>query len=66
MVKPECETEIAFLSTRMTISDIDDLAKQQEILVYQAHARVRYAGVSRTMTVKALIDASYRVHLAIH
>ena len=40
-VKPECLTAVAFLSTRVTITDIDDLAKQ-------AHTHERHSTQRRS------------------
>jgi Reverse transcriptase (RNA-dependent DNA polymerase) len=63
-VKPECLTAVAFLSTRVTMSDIDDLAKLRRLLGYIRHTRTRgiVLRVGRTMMVKAYIDAAYGVH----
>ena len=55
-VKPECLTAVAFLSTRVTVSDIDDLAKLRRLLGY-----IRHCTQSELM-VKAFIDAAYGVH----
>jgi Reverse transcriptase (RNA-dependent DNA polymerase) len=63
-VKPECLTAVAFLSTRVTMSDIDDLAKLRRLLGYIRHTRTRgiVLRIGRTMIVKAFIDAAYGVH----
>ena len=63
-VKPECLTAVAFLSTRVTMSNIDDLAKLRRRLGYIRHTRTRgiVLRVGRAMTVKAYIDAAYGVH----
>ena len=40
-VKPECLTAVAFLSTRVTVADIDDLATLRRLLGYTKHTRTR-------------------------
>jgi hypothetical protein len=40
-VKPECLTAVAFQSTRVTMSDIDDLAKLRRLLGYIRHIHTR-------------------------
>ena len=63
-VKPECLTAVAFLSTRVTMSDIDDLAKLRRLLGYIRYTRTRgiVLRIGPTMMVKAFIDAAYGVH----
>jgi Reverse transcriptase (RNA-dependent DNA polymerase) len=63
-VKPECLTAVAFLSTRVTMSDIDDLAKLRRLLGYIRHTRTRgiVLRIGKSMIVKAYIDAAYGVH----
>ncbi len=63
-VKPECLTAVAFLSTRVTKSDIDDLAKLRRLLGYIRHTRTRgiVLRVGQDITVTAFIDAAYGVH----
>ena len=60
-MKPECLTAVAFLSTRVSMSDIDDLAKLRRLLEYIRHTRTRgiVLRVGRAMTVKAYIDACH-------
>jgi hypothetical protein len=65
-VKPECLTVVVFLSTKVTMSDIDDLTKLRRLLGYIRHTRTRgivlRVGRTCTMMVKAYIDAAYGVH----
>jgi hypothetical protein len=63
-VKPECLTAVAFLSTRVTMSDIDDLAKLRRLLGYIRHTRTRgiVLRIGKSVVVKAYIDAAYGVH----
>jgi hypothetical protein len=65
-VKPECLTAVAFLSTRVTMTDIDDLAKLRRLLGYIRYSRIRgiVLRVGDTMVVRdrAFIDAAYGVH----
>jgi hypothetical protein len=63
-VKPECLTAVAFLSTRVTMTDIDDLAKLRRLLGYirYSHTRGIVLRVGDTMVVRAFIDAAYGVH----
>ena len=63
-VKPECLTAVAFLSTRVTVADIDDLAKLRRLLEYIKHTRTRgiVLRIGPTMIVRAYIDAAYGAH----
>ena len=62
-LKPECQ-QVDFLSTRVTVSDIDDLAELRRLLGCIRHTRTRgiVLRVDRTMIVKAFIDAAYKMH----
>jgi predicted lactoylglutathione lyase len=62
--RPECLTAVAFLSTRVAVCDIDDLAKLRRLLGYIKLTRDRgiVLRVGDTMEVKAFIDAAYGVH----
>ena len=63
-VRPECLTAVAFLSTRVQVCDIDDLAKLKRLLGYILGTRHRgiILCIGEHMTVKAYIDAAYGVH----
>jgi hypothetical protein len=63
-IRPECLTVMAFLSTRVNVCSIDDLAKLRRLLGYIRHTRTRgkVLRIGRTMVVKAFIDAAYEVH----
>jgi hypothetical protein len=63
-VRPECLTAVAFLSTRVQVCDIDDLAKLKRLLGYILGTRHRgiILCIGDHMTVKAYIDAAYGVH----
>jgi hypothetical protein len=63
-VKPECLTAVAFLSTRVEVCDIDDLAKLHRLLGYLRSSRHRGIAlkIGEYMDVNAYIDASYGVH----
>ena len=63
-VRPECLTAVAFLSTRVQVCDIDDLAKLTRLLGYLRHTRDRgiILRIGEHMDVKAYIDAAYGVH----
>ena len=65
-VRPECLTAVAFLSTRVQICDIDDLAKLRRVIGYLRATRDRGIAISigETRTVKGYIDAAYGVHTA--
>ena len=62
--RPECLTVVAFLSTRVNVCNIDDLAKLRRLLGYIRHTRTRgiVLRIGGTMVVKAFIDAAYGVH----
>jgi hypothetical protein len=62
--RPEALTVVAFLSTRINVCNIDDLAKLRRLLGYIRHTRTRgiVLRIGRTMAVKAFIDAAYGVH----
>jgi len=57
-------TAVAFLSTRVQVCDIDDLAKLKRLLGYILGTRHRgiVLCIGEHMTVKAYIDAAYGVH----
>ena len=63
-VKPECLAAVAFLSTRVTVSDEDDMNKLMRLLGYIL--RTRETGITfkigNTMSVNVFIDAAYGVH----
>lgn len=63
-VRPECLTPVSFLSTRVQVCDIDDMAKLKRLLGYIFGTRNRgiVLRVGECMTVKAYIDAAYGVH----
>jgi hypothetical protein len=65
-VRPECLTTVAFLATRVTKSDMDDLAKLKRLLKYLRSTAGRgiclRPGVIGTQ-VRAYIDAAYGVHV---
>jgi hypothetical protein len=63
-VRPECLTAVAFLSTRVALCDIDDLAKLRRLLGYLRFTRDRgiVLRIGDEMVVRAYIDAAYGVH----
>ena len=63
-VRPECLTAVAFLSTRVHVCDIDDLAKLRRLLGYLVGTQNRgiVLKVGESIIVKAYIDAAYGVH----
>ena len=63
-VKPECLTAVAFLSTRVEVCDIDDLAKLHRLLGYLRASRHRgiVLRIGEHMTIRSYIDAAYGVH----
>ena len=63
-VRPECLTAVSFLSTRVQVCDIDDMAKLRRLLGYIFGTRHRgiMLCIGEHMTVKAYIDAAYGVH----
>ena len=63
-VRPECLTAVAFLTTRVTLCDIDDLAKLRRLLGYLRLTRERgvVLRIGDEMVVRAYIDAAYGVH----
>jgi hypothetical protein len=63
-VKPECLTAVAFLSTRVEVCDIDDLAKLHRLLGYLRFSRHRGIAlkIGEYKDVNAYIDAAYGVH----
>jgi hypothetical protein len=62
--RPECLTVVAFLSTRVNVCNIDDLAKLRRLSGCIGHTRTRgiVLRIGRTMVVKAFIAAAYGVH----
>lgn len=65
-VRPECLTAVAFLTTRVNVCDVDDLAKLHRLLGYLLGTRDRGIAlrIGGDMTVHAYIDAAYGVHSA--
>ncbi len=63
-VRPECLTAVSFLSTRVKVCDVDDMAKLRRLLGYILGTRHRgiILCIGEQMTVKAYIDAAYGVH----
>ena len=63
-VRPECLTAVSFLSTRVQVCDVDDMAKLRRLLGYILGTRHRgiILCIGEQMTVKAYIDAAYGVH----
>ncbi len=63
-VRPECLTAVSFLSTRIQVCDVDDMAKLKRLLgyIYGTRHRGIVLHVGEHMTVKAYIDAAYGVH----
>jgi hypothetical protein len=63
-VRPECLTAVAFLTTRVAVCDIDDLAKLRRLLGYLRFTRDRgiILRIGDEMVVRAYIDAAYGVH----
>jgi hypothetical protein len=63
-VRPECLTAVAFLTTRVAVCDIDDLAKLRRLLGYVRLTRDRgiVLRIGDEMVVRAYIDAAYGVH----
>ena len=65
-VKPEILVAVSFLSTRVLLCDVDDLAKLNRVLGYLIRTRHRgiVLRIGEYMTVEAYIDAAYGVHTA--
>jgi hypothetical protein len=63
-VRPECLTAVSFLSTRVQVCDVDDMAKLRRLLGYILGTRHRgiVLCIGEHMNVKAYIDAAYGVH----
>ena len=63
-VKPGCLTAVAFLSTRVTVCDLDDMAKLRRLLGYDLGTRERgiVFRMEKELTVNVFIDAAYGVH----
>ena len=63
-VRPECLTAVAFLSTRVTECDQDDLLKLKRLLGYIKGTRDRgiMLCIGDNLQVRAYIDAAYGVH----
>ena len=63
-VKPECLAAVAFLATRVTMSDEDDMGKLMRLLGYVLGTRERgiIFRVGETMSLNVFIDAAYGVH----
>lgn len=61
---PELLTTVAFLSTRVTVCDLDDLKKLQRMLQYLRGQPARGIRLSpgNNFAVKAWVDAAYGVH----
>ena len=62
--RPDIETAIGFLSTRVSKSDVDDWAKLRRVLQY-LHGTLemnRYVGADSFMNMHTWIDAAYAVH----
>ena len=62
--KPECLVTVAFLSTRVNVCDVDDMAKLYRLLGYVVGTRDRgiIFKIFEYMTVNAFIDAAHGVH----
>ena len=63
-VKPECLAAVAFLSTRVTMSDSDDMSKLMRLLGYILGTRdtgITFK-IGDTMSINVFIDAAYGVH----
>ena len=63
-VKPEILVAVSFLSTRVLVCDVDDLAKLHRVLGYVLKTRDRgiVMRIGDSMSVGAYIDAAYGVH----
>ena len=63
-VKPECLAAVAFLSTRVTMSDEDDMNKLMRLLGYVLgmHQTGITLKIGDVMSVNVFIDAAYGVH----
>ena len=64
-VRPECLTCVAFLATRVTKCDIDDLEKLKRLLKYIRGTRDRGIVLrpgAKGMQVRQFVDAAYGVH----
>jgi hypothetical protein len=64
-VRPECLTAVAFLATRVTKSDQDDLGKLRRLLRYiraTAERGIVLRAGANGMQVRLYVDASYGVH----
>ena len=63
-VRPECLTAVSFLSTRVHVTDTDDLTKLRRLVGYLRSTRDRgiILRVGDRIEVRAYIDASYGVH----
>ena len=63
-VRPECLTAVAFLTTRVNVCDLDDLAKLKCLLGSIRYTRDRgiILRIGDRMDVRAYIDAAYGVH----
>jgi hypothetical protein len=62
--RPECLTAVAFLCTRVTSCDRDDIAKLSRLLGYLRHTRDRgiVLRIGGDVTVRAYVDAAYSAH----
>ena len=62
--KPECLVAVAFLSTRVNVCDVDDMAKLYRLLGYVVGTRERgiVFKIGEQMTVNVFIDAAHGVH----
>jgi hypothetical protein len=63
--RPDCLTTVAFLSTRVTKSDVDDSGKLVRLLKYLRATRERGVVLnigSKGIVVTQLVDAAYGVH----
>jgi hypothetical protein len=65
-IRPDCLTAAAFLSTRVTCCDSDDLSKLYRLLGYLLFTRSRGISlcIGTDLRVRAYIDAAYGVHAA--
>jgi hypothetical protein len=63
--RPDCQTAVAFLATRVTKCTVDDLAKLDRLMRYVWATRDRgivFAPGASGIVVSVLIDAAYGVH----
>jgi hypothetical protein len=63
--KPECLTAVAYLATRVTKSNIDDMVKVTKLLKYVRHTRdtgIILRPGTRGLQIRCYIDAAYGLH----